>query len=121
MENPSKREAGAIAESLACDYLKKKGWHILKTNYYAGKFEIDIIARKDGLIAFIEVKMRSTDRFGRPADQVSESKVRKVWAAADLWLQRSGLYGSVVRFDVIGILNKKDGSPEIEHLEDAYR
>lgn len=121
MEKLSKRKIGANAESLACDFLKDNGWLILETNYYVRKFEIDIIARKDGLIAFIEVKMRSTDRFGRPADQVSESKVRRVWAAADIWLQKTGLYGSIVRFDVIGILKKKDGTLEIEHLEDAYR
>jgi len=117
----SKRKLGEEAEKLACDYLKKKGWFIIETNYFAGRFEIDIIARKGSLIAFIEVKMRSTDRFGRPADQVSEHKVRRIFAAADLWLQRSGFYGSVVRFDVIGILKQPNGNVQVEHLEDAYR
>ena len=117
----SHRHIGNEAEDLACEFLIQKGWEILDRNYYAGHSEIDIIAKDGEITAFIEVKMRSNARFGNPIEHVSEAKVEHVFKAAEAWALEHGLQDSPMRFDVIGILKKKNQVPEINHVMDAYR
>ena len=109
----NRRAFGAEGESAACAYLKKKGWTIVETNVRRGRGEIDIIARKRGLTAFIEVKRRSSLRYGQPAEAVNREKQRRIASAAALYMQENGL--EKVRFDVIEILPE-----EIRHIENAF-
>ncbi len=120
MAKKSKRSIGNEAEELACQFLQKQGWEILNRNYYAGRAEVDIIARDDNVIVFIEVKMRSSTYFGSPIEHVNESKVQRVFEAAERWVQENNMLHSPLRFDVIGIISKKTG-PEITHTKDAFR
>ena len=117
----SHRHIGNKAEDLACDYLLNKGWEILERNYYSGHSEVDIIARDGASIVFLEVKMRSSTKFGHPLEQVTEAKVTRVYKAAEAWTIEKGLQESPLRFDVITILQEKSHSPKIDHFEDAYR
>lgn len=117
----TKREIGNEGEDLACEFLVQKGWEILDRNYYSGHSEIDIIA-KDGIFTvFLEVKMRSSTQFGKPFEQVTETKVEHIFSAAHAWAIQYELQNSPMRFDVIGILSKKGKQPEINHITDAYR
>jgi putative endonuclease len=116
----SKRELGNLAEELACQYLINQGWEILERNYYAGHAEVDIISREADIIVFLEVKMRSTSFFGSPVEHVSESKVKRVFDAAERWVQENNMDNQPLRFDVIGILSN-NSKPEITHLRDAFR
>lgn len=117
----SRRDLGNEAEEMACNFLVKKGWEILDRNYYAGHSEIDIIA-KDGIFTvFLEVKMRSSTQFGQPFEQVTEAKVAHIFKAAEAWVIEHELSNSPMRFDVIGILNRKGKEPEINHIPDAFR
>lgn len=62
---------GKIGEKLAAEYLEKHGYEIITTNFYTKRGEIDIIARKDNEIVFVEVKTRSSDSFGKPVEAVT--------------------------------------------------
>lgn len=119
--NKSHRHIGNKAEDLACEFLEKKGWEILDRNYYAGRSEIDIIAKDELFTVFIEVKMRSGTQFGQPFEQVTEAKVEHIFKAAEAWAVEHGLDDSPMRFDVIGILKQKNKEPVINHIQDAYR
>ena len=120
MVKKSKRAIGNKAEDLACQFLVEKDWEILERNYYAGHAEVDIIAKDKDIIVFIEVKMRSNTNFGTPIEHVDESKVQRVFKAAEQWVQEKNMQDSPLRFDVIGILSNNK-VPKITHINDAYR
>ena len=111
----NKRAFGNEGEQAACDYLVRKGWEILDRNVRRGRGEIDIIARKRKITAFIEVKRRTTTAFGTPAEAVNAEKQRRIAHAAALYMQQQDLQDACVRFDVIEIL-----SGEIRHIEGAF-
>ncbi len=110
----NKRGFGSEGEQIACDYLTRRGWRILDRNVRIAHGEIDIIAQKRGVIAFIEVKRRTTDRFGAPADAVNDAKQRRIIGAAALYMQQHNLENARVRFDVIEVTDR------INHIEDAF-
>ena len=111
----NKRAYGSAGEQSACEYLSAKGWKIIDRNVRRGRGEIDIIAGKRGLTAFIEVKRRSGTGFGRPAEAVNFEKQRRIAQAAALYMQENGLENANIRFDVIEIL-----PGELRHIEAAF-
>jgi putative endonuclease len=78
--------------------------------------EIDLIARRGALVAFIEVKSRRGDGFGSPLEAVTGAKRREIVKAARAWVGRCGRPADIYRFDCIAIQNN-----ELQHLEDAFR
>lgn len=114
----SHNELGILGEQLALDYLVKKGFLIREKNWRFQKAEVDIIAQKDGILAVVEVKTRSTNFFGEPQDFVRDRKIKLLTKAIDHYVQTKDL-DVEVRFDVIGIV-KKDLQTSIIHLEDAF-
>ncbi|RNC84369.1 MAG: YraN family protein [Balneola sp.] len=115
------RHIGNKAEDLACEFLLTKGWEILDRNYYSGHSEVDIIAKDDSFIVFLEVKMRSSTKFGSPLEHVTEAKVAHVFKAAETWVIENNAHDSPLRFDVISILKEENLPPLIEHIPDAFR
>ena len=109
----NRRAFGGEGERAACGYLRKKGWTIVECNVRRGRGEIDIVARRRELTAFVEVKRRSSLRYGRPAEAVNWEKQRRIAGAAALYMQENGI--EKVRFDVIEIL-----PDEIRHIESAF-
>ena len=109
----NRRAFGSEGERAACDHLRANGWEIVERNVRRGPGEIDIIARKRGLTAFIEVKRRTSTRFGQPAEAVNREKQRRIAGAAAIYMQEKGI--GKVRFDVIEIL-----PGEIRHIESAF-
>ena len=109
----NRRAIGSAGERAACEYLRKKGWTIVETNVRRGRGEIDIVARNRKLTAFVEVKRRSSLRYGRPAEAVNLEKQRRIAMAAALYMQEHNL--ERVRFDVIEIL-----PGDIRHIESAF-
>jgi len=98
--NPDKRDnkkTGQFGEDLACQYLTKKGYHILDRNfaYYSkdGKKlgEIDIIAKKKKEIVFIEVKTQKFSRSFHPEDKVNYKKLQRIKNLAEIWLEKHKL------------------------------
>lgn len=112
-------EKGKAGEQKAEDYLKKKGYDILARNYRAGRDEIDIIAFAQGTIVFVEVKYRTSDKYGMPEDSIDSEKMQRIAACAKSYMMDKNQNFPNKRFDVISII-EKDGSVDIEHIEDAF-
>lgn len=121
MAKKSHREIGNEAEDLACAYLESKGWRILERNYFFEHAEVDIVAYDDTAIVFVEVKMRSSAKYGQPMEYVTEEKVKNVFKAAEAWMYERKMDGSPMRFDIVGILQNKNEAPEFNHIRDAFR
>lgn len=98
--------------------LRQKGYKILERNYRHGKSEIDLIAKGEGLLIFIEVKTRSSNSFGYPEDFVSKSQQEAIIRAANHYVEESGWKGDI-RFDIVAIVVKQTVM-QIEHLKDAF-
>lgn len=111
-------ELGKQGEELAVAHLLQKGYEIVARNFTFQKAEVDIIARKDDILAVVEVKTRSTPDFGDPQDFVKQKQIRQLVKAIDHFVTEHDL-DVEVRFDIIGIIKNKAGT-RIEHLEDAF-
>lgn len=122
MTTKSNREIGKDAEELASVYLETKGYTILDRNYFFEHAEVDIVAfQKDtSQIVFVEVKWRSSTDFGQPEDSISDSKIERIYKAAEAWIYERKMDGAPVRFDVISIVQEEDNAPDIKHFEDAF-
>lgn len=111
-------ELGKEGEKIAVDFLLKKGYTILETNYRYLKAEVDIIAKKEAVLVCVEVKTRSTDYFEDPQDAVKPKKIKLLVSAIDYYVVQRNL-DVEVRFDIIAIILQKNNT-KIEHLEDAF-
>ena len=109
---------GKRSEIIATDYLKKKGYKILEVNHKNKVGEIDIIAKDKDYIVFVEVKSRTSQKFGHPFEAIDEEKQQKIHAVASLYMVKNHKYGSLCRFDAISILGLEN--PEITHIVDAF-
>jgi putative endonuclease len=83
--------------------------------------EIDLIARDGEELVFVEVKTRTSEDFGNPAESVTRAKRRKLLQAASFYLQTRGILQHPCRFDVILVRLGRDGGSRLEHLRDAFR
>ena len=110
---------GAQGEDIAIDYLRRKGYVILDRNWRSGHREIDIVARKDDTVVFVEVKARANAFYGNPEDAVTRRKMHLLVLAADAYLRYNAI-DLEVRFDVITITGTT-GKPYIRHYERAVR
>ena len=111
-------ELGKKGEQLAVDFLLKNGYDIVERNYRFDKAEVDIIARKEDILAIVEVKTRSTTDFGNPEDFVKPKQIKNLVKAVDEYVNENNL-DVEVRFDIIAIV-KNGKNYEIEHIEDAF-
>lgn len=111
-------ELGALGEDLAVEELEKNGYEIVERNWRYKKAEIDIIARKNEVLAIVEVKTRSSDYFGDPQDFVNQKKIKLLVEAVNEYVVSKDLEVEV-RFDIIAIIINQN-KLTIEHLEDAF-
>lgn len=111
-------DLGKIGEDLAVDYLQKNGYEILETNWTFQKAEVDIIAKKDNILAIVEVKTRSSLDFGLPQDFVKPKKIQLLVKAVNEYVISKNL-DIDVRFDIIAV-HKEGQSFDLEHLIDAF-
>jgi len=111
---------GKTGETLACEFLSTLNYAILETNWKYLKAEVDIIAREENFLVFVEVKTRTTGNFGLPYEFITPAKERKLAEAAEAYLEIKNL-DYEIRFDVISIITGKSGQPVIEHISDAFR
>ena len=111
-------ELGVKGEITALDFLQLKGYTVLEINWRFGHAEVDIIAKHNNTIIFVEVKTRSTEHFGYPESSVDAAKQKNLALAADEYLERNSIEMDV-RFDIVSIVMKQD-KPDIHHIEDAF-
>jgi len=112
---------GRAAEGLAASYLERRGWTILERNWRAGHKEIDLIAVRAGVVAFVEVKARLRRTGGHPLDAIGRHKRRELSLAARAWVARAGGAAADYRFDAIWVIGDPAGRHEIEHVAGAWR
>lgn len=114
-KNFYKKFLGRAGELKAVEFIKKEGYEILHTNYKTHVGEIDIIAKDNKTIVFIEVKTRVDDSFGTPAQAVDGKKRFKYFKVATEYLIKNDLTEDLCRFDVVEIENG-----QINHIIDAF-
>ena len=115
------KKLGDDGEEIAVQYLLDNGYEILERKYVSHKKEVDIIAKSpDEVLVFVEVKTRSNLNYGEPEYALTIGKQKAIIRVAQEFLYERDIVDTAVRFDVIGIQFKEDGSPEINHLEHAF-
>lgn len=118
-----RKARGKKGEELAALYLERQGYQILKRNYRLPQGEIDLVAREGNTLAFIEVRTKSTDFYGTPAESISERKKRRLRQLAAQFLAREGAGREIraFRFDVVAISFGASGEVrEITLLKNAF-
>ena len=111
-------QTGTKGEKLAVNYLIKNGYSIVATNWRYKKNEIDIIAQKNDLLVFIEVKTRSSEHFGSPEVFVTPQKRKRIIRAANAYVLEKDLLIDA-RFDIITVVFEK-GQHKITYFKDAF-
>ncbi len=110
------QQFGRESESVAAGHLKKNGYKILEKSYYTKLGEIDIIAKENDTIVFVEVKARKSGRFGNPKYAVTFKKQRKISMVALYYLKSTGQSNAKARFDVVAI-NSAQSAPGVKGME----
>lgn len=114
------RAIGRRGEDLAAEYLVCAGFRILARNVHLRHAELDLVALERTTLVFVEVRLRSSARFGGAAESVDTRKRRRIAAAAAELLARGGLPRTArIRFDVIAIDASSD-PPGVTHFRDAF-
>ena len=112
-------EIGKNGEQLAKKYLEEQGYIILEMNWRFKRSEIDIIAKDNETLVFIEVKTRSSALFSQPEDFVSQKKEELMAVGASAFMEQTN-HEWEIRFDIITVLLKPNKAPQIQHLIDAF-
>ncbi len=120
MPAPDKQTLGRLGEDLACREFRRRGYAILARRYRTRHGELDIVVRTGRTVVFVEVKTRTSLRFGMPSEAVTEKKRRRLGELASGYLARQGLTGVVCRFDVAEVLVPRPGRPTVRVIEGAF-
>jgi putative endonuclease len=111
---------GISGEKLACETLSRQGYAILATRYRTRVGEIDIVARDGETLVFVEVKTRTSENFGIPAEAVTWRKQRRIVTMARWYLTETRLHGCLCRFDVVTVLWRAGAPPDVEVVKNAF-
>jgi putative endonuclease len=110
---------GKTGERLACAELRRRGYAILANRYRTRSGELDIVAREGRTIVFVEVKARSSDRYGMPGEAITWHKRRRLCLMAQDYLARHRLGHVPCRFDVVTVMT--DGARRrVEVIRNAF-
>lgn len=119
---------GARGEKMAARFLRKNGFKILYRNFRTKRGgEIDLVCREGETLVFVEVKTRSSTKFGNPADAVNAEKQRLIERGAQAWLRLLNYPEVIFRFDILEIVvsengeDNDDGRPQFNLIRDAFR
>ncbi|MFO7625060.1 MAG: YraN family protein [Anaerolineales bacterium] len=118
----SKQSLGRWGENLAANHLTKNNYTILEMNTRTPYGEIDLIASKDGVIVFIEVKTRTSTKFGLPEESINQRKQAHILSSAQHYIQEHPQVEGAWRIDVIAIQRFSGNRPPlITHFENAVQ
>jgi putative endonuclease len=117
---PFRLSLGERGEMAACGFLKERGYEILERNYKCKLGEIDVIARRQDRLAFIEIKTRTSGQFGTPQEAVNLRKQEKIFQVAQWYVKEKKLVKVPVAFDVVAVLWKEGQAPEMRLIADAF-
>lgn len=115
-----RQSTGILGEKLAADFLVKRGYQILETNFRCPEGETDIVARDGDCLVFIEVRTKSGRQFGTPEESITAVKKRRLRAVASRYLEGLPSYPQLWRIDVVAIELDRSGKPRrIELIKNA--
>jgi putative endonuclease len=112
-------ELGRAGEKAAADLLRRRGYEVVGSGFRARRGELDLVCRKGADLVVVEVKTRTDDAFGTPAEAVGSRKRRALMAAAAEYRALAEWRGAI-RFAVVGLTVSADGKLEAELIEDAF-
>ena len=115
----SHNQTGSTGEAMAVKYFTDSGFVILHQNWRHSHWEVDIIASKDEILHFIEVKTRRTKKFGHPEEAVSKKKIQNLINAAEEFVYKQPQWKRI-QFDILSITILKDEPVEYFFIEDVY-
>ena len=120
-ELPEHLKTGEWGEDQAARFLKRKGFKILGRRVRMDRDELDIVARHEKVLVFVEVKTRKNEEFGRAVSAVNSGKRARLSRAAFHYLRKLREKPGFFRFDVVEVIGEKEkGDPEIRHIENAF-
>ena len=111
---------GDRGEELAVELLENLNYEIIERNYRFGRGEIDIVAKDEDVLVFVEVKARKNLEYGHPEYAVTKDKQKQIRRLAEAYLYEKEISNIDCRIDVIAILFKNNLPPEINHIENAF-
>ena len=100
----ARQQLGLLGERIAARWYRQQGWTFVSHRFRSGHRDIDLVMRRDGQIAFVEVKARRGEAFGSPVEAVHQRKRRELTRSARVWVDRFGQPAFAYRFDVVGVL-----------------
>jgi putative endonuclease len=113
-----RQQVGRWGEDLAAHHLTGLGWRVLDRNWYGRAGELDIVALDVGVdeVVGVEVKTRRSSAYGRPAEAVTPTKVRRMRVLTAQWLAEHDVRCTGVRLDVVAVELVPHGPPRVDHL-----
>lgn len=112
----AKDAVGRYGENVAASYLTRAGWSVVDRNWRGPSGEVDIVALDGAELVVVEVKTRTGDGFGHPAEAVTPAKLARLRRLAGQWLDAHDLHPTGVRIDVIAVHASRRGAARVEHL-----
>ena len=116
----ARQQLGVRGEELVAERLRREGFEILARNARVGRLELDIVAARDDLVVFCEVRTLTSSALYEPAESVGRDKVARVRRAAAQWLQAQPRRFAEIRFDVASVVLGGAGEAAVQYFEDAF-
>lgn len=114
-----KQLLGKYGEDLAAKYLEDRGFSIVERNWRTAAGEIDLIARQNQKIVFVEVKTRNGSGYGHPFEAITEAKIARMRKLIARWCELNETAGLKVRADAIAVMIR-NGKVAVEHLKQVF-
>lgn len=113
----TRKKLGNRGEKIAAKFLRKQGYRIIEKNYHSRLGEIDIVAKENESIVFVEVKTRCSTDFGLPEEALSYDKRRRLSKLALGYLAHRRIKDTNCRFDVVSILMDNNRANKVKHIK----
>jgi len=115
-----KDQLGRYGEDCAAAYLRAAGYRVIARNWRCSDGEVDLIVERDEQVVFVEVKTRSSARFGHPFEAITAKKLARMRRLAGLWCSQAEVWPNRIRVDAVAVIAERGREPVIEHLRGVF-